>query len=215
MQQAHADRRHALTFAAVTFSLLALGAGLQPRRPTAAPLPAAKPSVNAGTSLGRFVVTARWGHTAGPRQTAPQTTAIAAVDWSGSISIDCGALQDVEPLAFDAGAEADNIGSVVAEGSGSSVQFRSQTRQGWDGVRLVAVSCPESAERGATLIVRTAQRTIRSRLDWSADDFLALPAGHPGQTIELRIAAQLDPRSIRGSRLTSAERGIEWAALDR
>ncbi len=214
MVQAHADRRHLLLFAAAVAAIFALGARLQPEPPTPAPRVDVGSGDNRVSGLGRFVVTARWGHTDGPRRTAPQTTAAAAVDWTGELSIDCGQLSDLEPLAMDDGIEADGLGAIETTAQGARVAVRSQTRDGWDGLRAVVTTCPEAAERGATLTLRTQQRSIRARLDWSTDDFLSLPAGRPGQTIELRIAAQMDPRSIRGSRLTQAERGLELAVAD-
>lgn len=214
MVQAHADRRHLLLFGAAVVAIFALGARFEPETPAPATKVAANPQDNHTTGLGRFVVTARWGRTDGPRHTAPQTTATAAVDWSGELRIDCGQLSDVEPLAMDSGVEADGLGPVEVSAQGASVAVRSHTREGWDGLRAVVTACPEAGERGTTLTLRTQQRSIRARLDWSTDDFLSLPAGRPGQTIELRIAAQLDPRSIRGSRLTKAERGRELAVAD-
>ena len=214
MAQAPANRSHLLMFAAAVVAMFAIGARFEPESP--APVPRVDVGSNDGhmTGMGRFVVTARWGRTDVPRHTAPQTTAAAAVDWSGELSIDCGQLSDVEPLAMDTGVDADVIGSIETVGQGARVAMHSHTSEGWDGVRAIVTSCPAAADRGATLTLRTQQRTIRARLDWSTDDFLTMPAGRPGQTIELRIAAQLDPRSIRGSRLTHAGRGLELAVAE-
>lgn len=167
----------------------------------------------AGASI---VVTLRWGHTEAATERDPDGLRTDSVNWDGYLALDCGAIEKVESLAFedrlpDAAlhlSAADFVGPVVAGESGEQrVYWRSQTRAAWDGLRVRLRACDPSTaspkwRAASTLFVRTAQRSYTARLDWSANDFVALQAEEPGQKLEVYITAEYDDASVRGARIT-------------
>jgi hypothetical protein len=194
------------------------GIALDPK--PAIPAPTVEAELDAGgqTSLGRFVVTARWGRTQGPG-VAGATEAAATTVWDGYIAIDCGRILSVTPLALEAG-DADGPGTadVLSEGiseaqivgRGAKIAFRSSTHGDWDGMRAVVAACDDRGE-DSMLTIHTAQRRFAARLAWSADDFIALPVGTSGDALEIHTRGELDPHRQGGSRVT--DRGGDTLAM--
>jgi len=189
------------------------------------PEPAAEPAAVEATETPKpavgaaIVVTLRWGRTdtAAIRDADGQRTG--AVNWDGYIALDCGAIRRVDPLAFELDdgpglaprSYADFVGPVVRGDSGEQrVYWRSQTAAGWDGLRVQLDACdPTDNSNGtadpraaSTLKIYTEQRAYTARLDWSANDFVALSAAEPGQRLEVYITAEYDETSMRGARIT-------------
>ena len=161
------------------------------------------------SGLGRFVVTARWGRTDGARATAPdRRDAAVARRWDGELRIDCGTIESAVPLGMERaerpsdGEDDADVDAVRVEGKGAALPFRSTTREGWDGLRVVVQACRDAGDGGATLTLQTARRHFAARLDWSADDFVALPVGTAGDALEVHTTAALDPHARDRSRVT-------------
>ncbi len=162
-----------------------------------------------------IVVTLRWGVT-DRHSGQSRTESLDGVNWDGFIALDCGRIERVEPLAFELAdgrgggdpARADVLGDVVKGALGDQrVYWRSRTQTGWDGLRAKIRACaPVVGGPGrpltSTLVVRTAQRAYTARLDWSANDFVALTTQHSDQKLEVYINAQQNERSLKGARIT-------------
>ena len=174
----------------------------------------------------KVTVTLRWGHNRGaPRLAGAQRTQ--AARWDGWLSLDCGEIDSVTPLAFEptsppaqarsAGASdpttADDILGPVVLGPGGDqrIYFRSHVGPDWDGLRVVLTSCsaPDPVAKAgqqaaSTLRIATPYRSYVARLDWSVDDFVSLPAGPGGSSLDVHIAANRDMRNVKGARVTRA-----------
>lgn len=205
-----ARTRRSLALLTPLLAMAAIALRLDPEPPAPAPRVEASADAGGATSLGRFVITARWGRTESARSTAPDRLAAAApLRWDGELRIDCGSIESVLPLGMEIGdtAAAGDDETLptrrIEGGRGEALPFRSTTRDGWDGMRVVVRSCDDQA-RGATVTLATQQRRFAARLDWSTDDFVALPVGTAGDALEVHTAAALDPRSHGRSRLTAA-----------
>lgn len=187
--------------------------------PNAALAPALSVSSDATTkpaARASIVVTLRWGvtdHHNGQSEIAGYD----GVNWDGYLALDCGRIESVSPLAFElddpvatSTRPTDFLGDVVRGAGGDErIYWRSRTQAGWDGVRVKLQACdPDRAHSGSarpssTLTVRTAQRSYTARLDWSANDFVALATERRGQNLEVYINAEHDLRTLRGARITA------------
>ena len=171
-----------------------------------------KPAVGAA-----IVVTVRWGRTDSSAPADPIDADTTPAVWDGYLALDCGEIGAIEPLSFelddpkssDLLAHADFLGPVVrGDGGDKRVYWRSKTQRDWDGLKARLVACdpdpndPDST--GSTLTIRTVQRAYTARLDWSANDFVALGIERPGQALEVHINAQFDERQLAGARITRA-----------
>ena len=164
-----------------------------------------------------IVVTLRWGVT-DHRTGQSEMVDPEGVNWDGFLALDCGSIERVEPLAFEMqnprsaySPHSDFMGDVVEGVAGDQrVYWRSRTDAGWDGVRVTVRACDpdvsvaQEAHAISTLVVRTAQRDYTARLDWSANDFVALATERRGQKLEVYINAEHNVRSLRGARITRA-----------
>lgn len=169
------------------------------------------PASGGNSGLGRFVITARWGKTEGARATAPDRAAGPELRWDGVVRVDCGQIESAQGLGMEVAEIAelgeDDVAAVTptADGRGAEVHFRSRTREGWDGLRLVVHACPDAGDGGSTLSLQTAQRSFHARLAWSANDFVAIPVGDRGDALEVHTAAALDPSHRDRSRVTARD----------
>ena len=166
-----------------------------------------------------IVVTLRWGNT-GHRPSPSLPSAGDGTRWDGTLSLVCGHIEQLQPLAFEKdaqttqalGGEPDELGKVIVAGAGEEqVSWRSSVQNGWDGLRLTIRACegqvdePAAFMKGSLLYIRTAQRSYTARLDWSSNDFVALRAEQPGQQLEVHITAAQRKERLRRSRVTSRE----------
>ncbi len=199
-----------LALALLTVAVLVAGALSLDPSPPPEPRKVEVPADGARRSgLGRFVVTARWGRTDGARATAPdRRDAAPALRWDGELRIDCGHIESALPLGMERaerpadGEDDADEQTVRVDGQGAVLPFRSTTREGWDGIRVVVQACRDAGDGGSTLTLVTAQKRFAARLDWSADDFVALPVGTAGDALEVHTAAALDPHTQDRSRVT-------------
>ena len=164
-----------------------------------------------------IVVTLRWGVT-DHRTGRSEIDGPSSVNWDGFLALDCGRIERVEPLAFELDAPIDDdpvahtdfLGEVVRGAGGDQrVYWKSSTQAGWDGLRVAIQACdprdgPTRARKPASMLtVKTAQRDYTARLDWSANDFVALSTERRGQRLEVHINVQQNERSLRGARVTA------------
>jgi len=193
--------------------------------PAAVEVPATDTSRQRPAVGASIIVTLRWGQT---DRLEPTTRAAESdVNWDGFLALDCGQIHKVEPLSFELDdddepvkpdAATDFVGPVIRGDQGDQrVYWRSQTHTSWDGLRVQLVACDPTGHTSATgsqvtsarptsiLHVHTAQRTYTARLDWSANDFVALATERPGHKLEVYINAEYDERSMRGARITRLE----------
>ncbi len=187
------------------------------REPAGAPPLESSRQAGHGTAsgLGRYVVTARWGHPEGPRSPADVEN-VRAFDWSGELTVDCGAIASVEPLAMETpppGAvptllqRVDTLGAIQQGPGRAKVAIASHVSGDWDGLRAVVVGCGggQGAARGRPALgLHLQQRDFTTALRGGLDNFFVVPAPQ-GQTLEVRIAEELDPASARGSRVAAPE----------
>ncbi len=180
-----------------------------PSTPAATDTGAAPRSVFDPRSAIRLVATVRWGHPeAKPDEQSPPGQSVV---WDGYLSLNCGAIEQVEPLGLelvrgDDGrlSAGDRIGPVVVGDQGDQrVYWRSSTGQDWDGVRVRVAACPHGKEPSLLRIV-TPPRTYVARLDWTVDDFVSMPVGHGGASLDVHIAADKDDNSLQSWRVTAA-----------
>ncbi len=180
------------------------------------PLEAKQRAGNATTSgLGRYVVTARWGRPDGPRSPVEGATS-PAFNWSGELSVDCGAIASVEPLAMEsptlaaapsARQWADALGAIQQAPGRAKVAIASNVAGDWDGLRAVVVGCGggQGASRDRPALgLHLQQSDFTTPLRGGLDTFFVVPAPQ-GQSLEVRIVEELDPASARGSRVASPE----------
>lgn len=151
--------------------------------------------------------TLRWGHPAGPAD-GPRA---ASQDWSGYVALECGDILRVEPQGLEADGQApvpDRVGPVVYGDRGDQrVYFRSRVGADWDGVKLLLAACEDPAQPGklkSSLHIATVQRTYVAKLNFEADDFVSLPLGPDGSSLDVHLTPVRDQRALRGARVTSA-----------
>lgn len=157
----------------------------------------------------RLVATIRWGH---PEAKADEAgPAGQTVTWDGYLSLNCGAIEQVEPLGLELLRDddgrptaGDRMGPVVIGEKGDQrIYWRSSTGLDWDGVRVRVAACPRGEEPSLLRVV-TPPRTYVARLDWTVDDFVSMPVGHGGASLDVHIAAAKDTDSLQASRITAA-----------
>lgn len=161
-------------------------------------------------SAVRLVATVRWGHP----ESKPEDIAAAgqSIMWDGYLSLNCGAIEQVEPLGLELErapdgrlSAADRMGPVVVgEGGDQRVYWRSLTRSDWDGVRVQLAACPRSQGGGTPTQLRivTPPRTYVARLDWTVDDFVSLPVGMGGASLDVHITAANPAEELQRTRVT-------------
>ena len=165
---------------------------------------------SAGSNPNRVTVTARWGH---PAARLIGTAADAQFTWDGYLSMDCGEIERAEALGVESGAAAgpvlDRVGPVVRGESGDQrIYWRSQTGADWDGVQVQLTTCRgEAAGSASTLRIVTPARTYVANLAAGGDDFVSVPVGKDGNTLDVHIAAIRDFRAVGGARITQAPLG--------
>ncbi len=161
-----------------------------------------------------MVVTIRWGNMSLSPLDAQTTATEEAVLWDGYLAVDCGSIERAVPLGFEIAdpGKAEPITATdfmgqVKEGAGERrVSWRSRVRRGWDGLRAHIRACTTSTDgrqQRSNLLVYTAQRTYRARLDWSGNDFVSLRTPGSSHRLEVHIDAKLDARGLEGARITA------------
>ncbi len=189
-------------------SLRPLPSALPPPQSASEPHLAQKLAFDPRSAI-RLVATVRWGH---PEAKADEVGPTGqTVTWDGYLSLNCGAIEQVEPLGLellrdDEGrpTAGDRMGPVVIGEKGDQrVYWRSSTGLDWDGVRVQVAACPRGEEPSVLRVV-TPPRTYVARLDWTVDDFVSMPVGHGGASLDVHIAAAKDADSLQASRITAA-----------
>jgi len=139
-----------------------------------------------------------------------------AVQWDGYMAVDCGSIESAEPLGFESAhsgetqrvADSDSLGPVVQGAGDRRVSWRSRVLQGWDGLRAHIRACTPSTDgrqQRSNLLIYTAQRTYRARLDWSGNDFVSLKTPGSDHRLEVHIDVKLDRRALDGARITATQ----------
>ena len=172
-------------------------AGTLARQTVAVPMQAT--DVPAGAEVRQLVVTVRWGHPSG------HATAKGNAAWDGYLALDCGDIGRVDPQAWESDA-GDHVGPVVrGEAGDQRVYWRSTTAADWDGLKLRVQTCPTDTDGSrSNLRIVTPARTYVARLAWSLDDFVSLPTGLDGSSLDIHIAADTELQPIRRDRVSQA-----------
>ena len=164
-----------------------------------------------------MVITIRWGNMNLRALDSDPSKSKSAVHWDGYLAVDCGSIESAEPLGFESAnpgetqltANTDSLGPVVQGDGDRRVSWRSRVLQGWDGLRAHIRACtpsPDGRQQRSNLLIYTAQRTYRARLDWSGNDFVSLKTPGSDHRLEVHIDAKLDRRALKGARITAAQR---------
>ncbi|MCO4764385.1 MAG: hypothetical protein KC502_22935, partial [Myxococcales bacterium] len=101
----------------------------------------------------------RWGGgTSGPQR------------WDGSVSVDCGRIDDVRAVELESG---DGVLIDAQTDEWARARWRSEVDAGFDGVTARIFPC--AGQPGSTLTVTTPNKRWTARLSWIADDYVSLP----------------------------------------